>query len=158
MPDILSTPPDGCKYSFSQAKNEEAVKRAGCSPSVSFKKALGYVSYYNSKIYRDSLKGWPVLLTNSQAGPGRNFSHPFSGALYITKRWKESVIVIMELTCQTGERERGLMNSRKGYINLTLHLLFSHTGIFPSCLHIHQSFLGFLRPELSSFATFHRVH
>ena len=26
--------------------------------------------------YRDALKGGPVLLSNSQAGPGRNFSQP----------------------------------------------------------------------------------
>ena len=36
--------------------------------------------------YRDALKGGPVLLSNSQARPGRNFSQPraqpFSEALY----------------------------------------------------------------------------
>ena len=29
--------------------------------------------------YRDALKGGPVLLSNSQAGPGRNFTQPPPG-------------------------------------------------------------------------------
>ena len=40
------------------------------------RKGYGYVIVGLYCTYRDPLKGGPVLLSNSQEGPGRNFSQP----------------------------------------------------------------------------------
>ena len=56
-------------------------------------------------IYRDGLKGGPVLLSNSRAGPGRNLSQPRAHLIvHLCIQWSHLLTLFVRQTNQVSER------------------------------------------------------